>query len=810
MLRSVANNVNTAHAARQGLKLDVNVPQSHFSEIFGNDYEIIDELGRGGMGIVFRARQRKLDRIVALKVLPAILSVVRPGAKARFRREAELVSQLQHTNIIPVFDFGETGETLYFSMALVEGPSLRTVINDAKKTGVLDHQLRNAKSENSQDPNRSKNLKNERSQTTTSNSLHHTCGSTSKLRRALCRRAAEWIADVAEALSYAHQQGVIHRDIKPSNLLLSSDGRIMISDFGLARSKTCTSITKSHSPVGTARYMSPERIEKTVGPVDHRADIYSLGATLYELLTLHPPFADVIDRDLQNEILSREPLSPRKFSRDIPRELELITLKALEANPSNRYSSAQAMAMDLRRWQLGLPIEARRRSLPIRLLRHARRRKLLTSSIVAVLALTIASAYFYRGYMELQNVAQRTSVDAEEKGVRLLYQDALQDFRAHRLESGLVAIAKVLENQPNHLEGQLLRARLLYRTGRKTDAIGQLQTIIDQDVNVPDAHFQLAVAFDRIGDMRSAEHREQLERLSPKSAGGMYLLARVEEDPWKAIDLFSRGLELEPWRVELVMGRSIQLLRLKKYEEALVDAERATSLFGSWPKTYIQKGLALTRLGRTNEAIRAFDRAIEMEPDSDKWFNFRAKAHFKNGDYDSAISDFSSAIELQDVPAQTSLIHLGMAYELSGDCLSAQANYNRVADSDGPFKNYALLWSYLLMKQETLDEQAQVLMDMVIQESDGNRWFESLCEFFNQDLDSNELIRKAGTEDEQCEAHYYIGRRLLIGHRFDEAIDAFSRCIILDRPNLLETELSYALYKELSRVARVELEPAPN
>jgi serine/threonine protein kinase len=300
------------------------------------DFEIMRELGRGGMGVVYEAVQTSLRRTVALKVLGPGLGLT-PKAVDRFRREAAAAAKLHHTNIVPVYATGEADGVHFYAMERIDGPPLDQVIRQLRAGAPADTLLTGPPAD----------------ATPTGPyvpSEPPPSGSGANSAAARFDRAAAMIADVAEALHHAHQNGVTHRDIKPSNLLLSSDGRLSVTDFGLARMLEQPGMTVSVESVGTPAYMSPEQI--TVGriPVDHRTDIYSLGATLYELLTLRPPFAATGRDQLLALIIQKDPPAPRSIAPKVPRDLETICLKCMEKDPDRRYQSGKELADDLRRY----------------------------------------------------------------------------------------------------------------------------------------------------------------------------------------------------------------------------------------------------------------------------------------------------------------------------------------------------------------------------------------------------------------------------------------------------------------------------
>ena len=273
------------------------------------DYALLEEIGRGGQGVVYRAQQKSLNRIVALKV-------IRPGQKTtkahlqRFRIEAEAAASLDNPNIVPIYDVGEDDGSYYFSMKLVEGGQLQDVL---------------------------------------------------KREPIPVRHAAELIAKLARPVHYAHERGILHRDIKPANILLDAKGELHLTDFGLARLvETESNVTRTLETLGTPSYMAPEQALGNSSQLTSTTDVYGLGAVLYHLLTGHPPFAGGTTYDTIRLLLETEPRQPRLWNPKTDRDLATICLKCLEKDPQRRYSSALALAEDLERWLRHEPICARR------------------------------------------------------------------------------------------------------------------------------------------------------------------------------------------------------------------------------------------------------------------------------------------------------------------------------------------------------------------------------------------------------------------------------------------------------------------
>lgn len=398
------------------------------------DYRILRELGRGGMGIVYEAEQQSLGRRVALKVL---LNRVATDAQAklRFEREARAAARMHHTNIVPVFEVGSDKDRLFYAMQLILGQSLDLVIDDLR---LLRDQRANRIAKITRRDLRQKIAQSLVSGEFPSEQLAPTdcsaiptsvdtvtaaAGATvsavlpgnSDICSAEADRPAYYISvarigqQTADALAYAHARGIIHRDIKPSNLLLDGNGTVWITDFGLAKI-TDQKLTHTGDILGTLRYMSPERFK---GKCDERADVYSLGLTLYELLALSPAFSASDHLLLIEEIAKTSPVSPRVLDAAVPRDLETIVLKSIDKDPRRRYQSAGDLSDDLQRFINDQPIHARRESWSERLVRWARHNRTLAGSMLAfatlLVAATIVSLVAATYYYDLQSQANRTA-----------------------------------------------------------------------------------------------------------------------------------------------------------------------------------------------------------------------------------------------------------------------------------------------------------------------------------------------------------------------------------------------------------------
>ncbi len=320
------------------------------------DFRIEKRLGTGGMGIVYQAVQVSLNRRVALKVLPPGLILNQETAVERFHREAQAAAKLHHTNIVAIYAEGEENGTCYYAMEMIEGQSLDQIIDDfraAKGDKSAPEDFISMENGVTCDEPESPEAVKSNTQTTLSLSRG---GSLQRHFDTIARL----IADVADALDYAHSKGIIHRDVKPSNLMLGKDGRLSLMDFGVARMLEDQGITITGSFIGTPHYMSPEQIRGGGNKLNHRTDIYSLGVTLYELLTLKLPFAGDNQEQIITQILGREPHRPRQLDDRIPVDLDTICCKAIEKDSNRRYQTAGEFAEDLRRYINRYTIRAKR------------------------------------------------------------------------------------------------------------------------------------------------------------------------------------------------------------------------------------------------------------------------------------------------------------------------------------------------------------------------------------------------------------------------------------------------------------------
>ena len=330
-----------------------------------DDYDILAELGHGGMGVVYQARQHQLNRLVALKMIRAGIQA-RPEELDRFRLEAEAVARLHHANIVQIYDIGEVAGLPFVALELLEGGSLADRLAGTPHPG---------------------------------------------------RQAAELMVTLARAVHAAHQAGIVHRDLKPSNVLFDRDGIPKIVDFGLAkRLEVKEGPTQTGQVMGTPSYMAPEQARGQIREVGPATDVYALGAILYEMLTGRPPFKGTTPEETVWQVIHEEPVPPSRLLSRVPRDMETICLKCLAKEPPKRYASAEALADDLCRYLVGQTILARRTPFWERGLKWARRRPLAAALLVTVVGLIGATLFYYHHESERLTALRIESVDALFKG----------------------------------------------------------------------------------------------------------------------------------------------------------------------------------------------------------------------------------------------------------------------------------------------------------------------------------------------------------------------------------------------------------
>jgi serine/threonine protein kinase/cytochrome c-type biogenesis protein CcmH/NrfG len=587
------------------------------------DYELLEEVGRGGQGVVYRAHQKSLNRTVALKVI-GLGPWTTDAHLKRFRREAEAAASFQHPCIVPIHEVGERDGCCYFSMDFIEG-------------GQLDQAIRREPMS--------------------------------------IRRAVELIAKLARTVHYAHEHGILHRDIKPGNILLDAKGEPHLTDFGLARLVEAEStVTRTLEVMGTPSYMAPEQAAGGHTKVSKATDVYGLGAVLYQLLTSHPPFAGGTTYETIRLLLHTEPRQPRQINPKVDRDLSTICLKCLEKDPKRRYPSALALAEDLEHWLKREPIQARRTGIVIRGKKWLQRNPTVAAVLVLSLALLAALGAIvwnskFISYPVAKGVAVLPFENLSGNPDNAYFANGIQEEILTRLASiaGLKVISRTSTQQ---YQGKPRNLReIAKQLGVANILEGSVQKAADQiRVNVQlinaqtDSHLWADTYDRKLTDIFGVETeiaKRIAESLQAKITGREeQVLAVKPTNNSEAYDAYLRGLAFEarmsfPDNLEKAVG----------FYERAVQFDPAFALaWARLSRVNAQRyhGLDSTP-ARRHAAERALNTAQKLQPNSPE--TLLAQAYYQYWvlrDYELAKATFGRVRELvpgsSDVPAALALI----------------------------------------------------------------------------------------------------------------------------------------------------------
>jgi serine/threonine protein kinase/Flp pilus assembly protein TadD len=600
------------------------------------DYRILREIGRGGMGVVYEAEQRSLNRRVALKVLP-MAAALDARQLQRFQLEAQAAACLHHNNIVPVFAVGTEGGVPYYAMQYIDGRSLADVIGELRRADGLDRatplpeagaQARQAEvattalarslisvgiptasavaagSDSVTEPD---------GPTSTCVSPHVAQGevlppaaskrsktASSTRTRDYCRNIARLGLQAAEALDYAHTHGILHRDIKPANLLLDYEGRLWVTDFGLAQIQSNHGLTLSGDILGTLRYMSPEQALARRVVIDGRTDVYSLGVTLYELLTLKPAIDGKDRAELLRKIAEEEPTPLRKLNPAVPSDLETIVLKATAKDAGSRYATAQEVANDLRRFLEDRPIHARRPGPLDRAAKWTRRHRSVVTT--AVLLLVLGTAVSTWQAVRARNAERKTAnalkvAEDERRQAR----QAVDDMYTQVAEKWL---AKQPQMEP--LQREFLEKALAYYTAWASRKGAE-----------PEVLRETALAYKRVGEIQAALEQHPEATAAFRDAISIQEALATNQPAWT-------DLRHELAHSHRAFGQLFD--RTLRTSEAEREYERAAALFRALSEAHpevtdyradlsavrFDQGRMFSKIGRAEEARTALSQSIDQ------------------------------------------------------------------------------------------------------------------------------------------------------------------------------------------------------
>jgi tetratricopeptide (TPR) repeat protein len=636
------------------------------------DYRLLREIGRGGMAVVYEAEQVSLGRHVALKVLP-FAAVLDPKHLQRFKNEAQAAAHLHHPHIVPVHAVGCERGVHYYAMQYVEGQSLAVAIREMKGGGAGEGPR-------------------------TPISSHG-----SNREPAYIRMAAALGVQAAEALDHAHQLGVVHRDVKPGNLLVDLAGTLWVTDFGLASSKKDVGLTITGELLGTIRYMSPEQALAKRVPVDHRTDVYSLGATLYELFTLEPAFPGDDPHVVIQDIAFKEPALPRRLNPALPRDLETVLLKAMWKDPAGRYATAQEMADDLGRFLENRPIEARRPGLLRRATKWGRRHRAVVAAaagmlLLAVAGLVIGTALLWREQKQTKRAFDRAewNLALALKALDQIYVDGEVDGDT-RLREGLprdllergVGFYEEFARANEHNQGVALsmgnayrRTSLIYRELGQKDradaaldrAVSICREVVHREPDNFDAQLCLGCALFPQKDHDGAIHAYgQAIRLKPNHAeahlnlGNAYL---AKGDTDRAITSYGAALRVRPEYAVAHYNLANVFKANGDLEAAIASYGRAIRARPDYFPAHANLGEVLLTKGEPDAAIPAIKEALRLRPNLVSARVNLGSAFDQKGDHDGAIREYQEAIQLKP-DCFDAFYNLGCSYLAQGDWTKA-------------------------------------------------------------------------------------------------------------------------------------------
>jgi tetratricopeptide (TPR) repeat protein len=787
------------------------------------DFRIVREVGRGGMGVVYEAVQVSLGRRVALKVLP-FAATMDARHLQRFKNEAQAAAGLHHTNIVPVYAVGCERGVHYYAMQYIEGRTLAHLIADLRgadadrpttpqaEAGPACGGVANASEGREAAPG-------------AATPPVARLSTVSSVRDAgYYRGVARHGIQAAEALDCAHRQGVVHRDVKPANLMVDGQERVWVMDFGLAQVQSDTRLTLTGDLVGTLRYMSPEQTLAKRVVVDHRTDVYSLGATLYELLTLRPALDGRDREELLRQITFAEPKAPRRLDKAIPAELETIVLKAMAKNPDERYQTAEELADDLRHYLEDRPIQARRPGLVKRVWKWCRRHKALVGAAAAVLLV----AGLLAGGVGLWWLEKRASLEAE---VKPALEEAVRLHGAGRMPEALSAARRA----EGLLAGGPVREELAERVREwraDLEMVAKLEDIRVRQSEVKDGHFakesagpEYAAAFREYGiDVESLAAGAAAElirgRMVPAELAGALddwagLLPPGSRAAAKRLLAISHAANPSTWRDRIAAAS-------KRDDNNALAALAESADIGRLPTPMVllTAGVLANR-GMRGHAVELLWKLQRQRPD-DFWVNHELASQLlelQPPRRHEAIRFYSVAVALRP-RSPGAYVNLGRTLALQRNWREAEHAFRKAIALKEDYAEAHANLGGALVEQGKLGQAEEACRQAIALSGDDGAAF----------LNLGNVLRRRGKVAEAVEvsrqavkllpknaaAYNTLGRALAAQKRLSEAVDAYHSAIALEPENpLFQLNLCGVLtdqgkLQDAERSARAAVRLQPN
>jgi serine/threonine protein kinase/Flp pilus assembly protein TadD len=734
------------------------------------DFRLVREVGRGGMGVVYEAVQISLGRRVALKVLP-FAAALDAKQLQRFRNEAQAAAHLHHQNIVPVYAVGCERGVHFYAMQFIDGQTLAALIQELRGLAGLEPEVAGELVSGRRPP----------APDTPRQPAAAASTVPSARDPAFFRTAARLAAQAARALEHAHGVGVVHRDVKPANLLVDGRGNLWVTDFGLAQVQSDARLTLTGDVVGTLRYISPEQALARPAGVDQRTDVYSLGATLYELLTLEPAFPGRDRLELLRQIGFEEPRPPRRVNRAIPAELETIVLKAMAKGPAERYATARELADDLERFLSDEPIRARRPTLGQRARRWARRHRVVVWSAAVGLLVALAVLAGSAGWVVRDRAARQARIAAEIQSALQEAQQLQKDGKWPQAQAAAERAAALLREdaaEPGLAERTQALLRALAEEEADARLVARLEHLRLLQAEVKDNHFDLARA---LPDYREAfgDYGLWAEALAPEAAAAVLrrrppavrgtlvaaldhwlILARHQKAPEEGwLEGVLAAADADAWRQRVRAARKAN--DRKALEQLASDVDAAAQP----PEELFLLDKALRQRGAQEGAVALLRRAQEAFP-GDFWINHDlgiALQACRPPQYNEAVRFLTAAVALRPESPGAS-VNLGSALGRAGRLDEAAAAFRRAAALKPDYAAAHYNLGSTLYEMGRLDEAVAALRHAT-------------------DL-----------KPDDAAAHFNLGNALCDNGRLGEGVAAYRRAIALwpDHPEI-HCNLGYAL-----------------